>query len=263
MVALDRQFYDVLRAVMSSSPDGPSCTERAGAAVTGAYQREKYLAAMLDEGWLEGTVERESAGEVRAVYVRSISAAGRTALIEKLAHSAGQEGLAALNQLARRGPDEVRSMDAGEFDHLRSVGLVMPGSPPALTDLGELLLNTAARQSQATNTTIVQGVTNSQIAIGSSRIKGDITIIEQPLERSNLIAVVEELANRISALELRDEVQEEILADLATIRSQLDSPKPKRSIIDACTQNVQAVLQSAVGSAVYAGFIEILKRLMS
>jgi hypothetical protein len=248
---------------MSSSPEGSSCTDRARGVVAGARQGEKYLAAMIEEGWLEGAVEREPAGDVRAVFIRAISTAGRAALIEKLAHFAGREGLDTLGQVARRMAGEARSVDAAELDRMRSFGLVMAGNPLALSDLGELLLSAEARQSVATPTTIIHGVTNSQVAVGSSRIKGDISIVEQPLERSDLIAAVEELASKIAELELREESGEEILADLATIRSQLASPKPKRSIIRACAENVQAVLQSAVGSAVYAGFIEVLKRLMS
>jgi hypothetical protein len=261
VVTLDSQFYDVLRAVISL-PDGSACTERALAAVTGSRHGETYLASMIEEGWLEGAVERGPSGNVRAVFVRAISSAGRTALAERLAHSAGQGGLATLGQVARREAGDALQVDVVELERLKGFGLITTDSGPRLTELGELLLN-AARQSLATNTTIIQGVTNSQVAVGSSRIKGDISIIEQPLERSDLIAAVHDLARRVEELELGQEAEEEILADLATIRSQLDSPRPKRRIIRACAENVQAVLQSAVGSAVYAGFIEVLKRLMS
>jgi hypothetical protein len=154
-------------------------------------------------------------------------------------------------------------VDTVELDRLRGSGLVRTGNPLKLTELGELLLDEQARRSAPTSTTIIQGVVNSQIAVGSSRIKGDISIIEQPMERSDFIAAVEELISRVVELELGQQAVDEVLADLATIRSQLDSPRPKRSIIRACATNVQAVLQSAAGSAVYVGLIEILKRLMS
>lgn len=171
--------------------------------------------------------------------------------------------MATLGQVARRAAGEVLSVDTVELDRLRSFGLIMPDNPLTLTELGELLLSAEATRSRNSSTTIIQGVTNSQVAVGSSRIKGDISIIQQPLENSALIAAVEELSRKVAELELERGTEEEIRADLATIRSQLDSPRPKRSIIRACAENVQAVLQSAVGSAAYVGFAEILKRLMS
>lgn len=263
MVALDHQFYDVLKAVISSPPDGSAGTDRALSAVTGASQRKEYLAAMLEEGWLEGAAQRAPAGDVQAVYIRSVSPAGRAALIEHLAFWAGEDGLAVLSQVARRMTDEAPAIAARELDRLSRAGLLGPNRPPALTDLGELLLGAVARGSLSAGTTVVQGVTNSQVAIGFSRIEGDISVTAQPLEIPDLIAVTQALAARVAELGLPEETEQEVLADVATIRSQLDSPKPKRNIIHACATNIQAVLQGAVGSAVFAGFAEILRRLMS
>jgi hypothetical protein len=262
VVALDRQFYDVLQALVSPS-GGSSATETALAAVTGTPRKGAYLAALIEEGWLDGAVEREPGGSVRAVFVRAISATGRTALAEKLARAAGQEGLATLGQLVQRVTGEVSPIDVVELERLMGCGLVRAGNPFTLTELGEFLLAEEARRPPPASTTIIQGVMNSQVAVSSSLIKGNVSITEQSLDRSDAVAAVEELRSRVVELELNQEARDEILADLATIRSQLDSPRPKRSIIHACAANVQAILQGAAGSAADVGLIEIVKRLMS
>jgi hypothetical protein len=257
LVALDDCFYKVLNAALSTASPGSACHARVVAALPNAADAHEYLAAMVDEGWLEGLVERGPTGRVDGVFVQTISTTGRRELIDRLAYSAGHGGLHTLGQVARQSP----SVDEAEVARLIALGLISPAG--GLSDLGALLLTAEARQSVLTGTTVIQGVTNSQVAVGASRVEGNLSVNEAPLDRADIISALEEIANRVAELELRHDVSDEILADLATIRSQLDSPKPKRAIISACAENVRAVLQGAVGSAVYVGFLEVLKRLTS
>lgn len=257
MVALDDRFYAVLRAAVLSSAGASSCMDRVVSALAGEPNVREYLAAMVDDGWLEGAVDRGATGEVRGVYVRGSSATGRRALVDGLSRAAGPGGVMTLGQIAGRSR-EVDSMEAGR---LRALGLVMPGG--AVSELGTLLLSAQASRSLAANTTVIQGVSNSQIAVGMSSVEGRISVSEQSLDLFDLKAAIEELARRVAGLELREDINDELLADFASIRSQLDSPRPKRAVIHACAENIRAVLQGAVGSAAYAGFLEVLKRLMS
>ena len=257
MVALDDRFYAVLRATFSSSPAGSSCMERVVGALASKRDARDYLAAMIDDGWLEGSVDRGAAGEVLGVYVRGGSAVARRTLAERLSRSAGPGGVVALGQIA----SESLVADTMQISRLRELGLVMPNG--AVSDLGALLLGAGTTQSLSANTTLIQGVTNSQVAVGMSHVEGSVSVTEQPLQVSILRAAIDELASRVADLDLREDVNGEILADLASIRSQIDSPKPKRAVIHACAENVRAVLQGAVGSAVYTGILEVLKRLLS
>lgn len=257
MVVLDSRFYAVLRAAVSSSVGASSCTERVADVLAETRDAQEYLAEMVDDGWLEGVVDRAPAGEVRGVYVRAASAAGRRALVERLSHSAGPSGLQALAQIA----SESQAVDTAEASRLSTLGLVMQSG--AVSDLGTLLLSAESSRSLPANATVIQGVSNSQVAVGMSHVEGSVSINERPLELPDLKDAVEELARRVAGLELQENTYNEVMADLASIRSQLDSPRPKRAVIHACAENARAVLQSAVGSAVYTGLLEALRRLMS
>jgi hypothetical protein len=257
VVVLDPRFYAVLRAAVSASADASSCTERVAGVLADTRDARAYLAEMVDDGWLEGAIDRGPVGEVRGVYVRSLSAAGRHALVERLSRSAGPGGLQTLGRIAT----ESQAIDMAEASRLKTLGLVMKSG--ALSELGALLLSSQSSWFAGANTTVIQGISNSQVAVGASHIEGSLSVSERPLDLSDLKAAVEELTSRVAGLELLEDTHDEVMADLASIRIQLDSPKPKRAVIHACAENVRAVLQGAVGSAVYTGLLEALKRLMS
>ena len=161
---------------MSSSAPGSSCNDRATGAVANPHGAFEYLAAMVEEGWLDGLVERRPTAQVKAVFVQTISATGRRELTEILAYSVGAGGLQTLGEIARRS----ESIDAAHEARLRTLGLVLPSD--GVSHLGTLMLTARGRQSAATGAAVIQSVRNVHIAIGASRIVGNVSVPQQPLD---------------------------------------------------------------------------------
>jgi hypothetical protein len=64
------------------------------------------------------------------------------------------------------------------------------------------------------------------------------------------------------SLGLEAEEAAEVQADIATIRAQLDSPKPKLEIIRQSLRSTRAILEGATGSLAASGLLELLQRIL-
>ena len=261
MVSQDQWFYNLLRAIISMPSENMSSTDSARQALAGGnFKIDDYIADMIDERWLDGAVERDVSGRVSAVFVHSVTERGRLALSEHIAHSVGQHGLEILKVMGTTPNSNISDLNRVDLARLYDLGLITLSDSVSLSRLGEFLIR--AREARpGSGATIIQGVNNSQIALGSSWISGSLSVLGNQSEIAEVQAAVEELTSKVKVLQLSYEIEAEVLADLATIRSQLNSPKPKRNLIHACAENIQVVLQGVVGNAAFAGIVELIQRL--
>ncbi|MGZ5198880.1 MAG: AbiTii domain-containing protein [Telluria sp.] len=93
----------------------------------------------------------------------------------------------------------------------------------------------------------ISGVTGSQIQIGSNssnqhqanRTEGDTTALK---------AVADALAIALEKSKTTGEEADELRAEIATLKAQAASPKPKWEIVKASTKSVKAIVEGAAGS---------------
>jgi hypothetical protein len=149
----------------------------------------------------------------------------------------------------------------GDVERLRELGLASRSGQLRLTGIGRLLARRVMEEAHLP-TTVIQGVANSQIAVGNSEIIGSVTVTEQEFDAARVLTLIEELGDEIAKLGLTGDIAAELMSDLETIKTQSRSPRPKRPIISACIENVRTVLQGVAGNAAFFGILELLKRLV-
>ena len=69
------------------------------------------------------------------------------------------------------------------------------------------------------------------------------------MDRSKVEAFLADLQSKVKELKLTLDAQAELQAEVATVRSQLGSPKPKGTIIKEGLRSVKRILEGAAGSA--------------
>jgi hypothetical protein len=88
---------------------------------------------------------------------------------------------------------------------------------------------------------------------------------QQPGLRSadldEVLGFLTDVTARIDQLELEQGESAQLRAEMATIRAQAESPKPKRHVIRESLQSVRAILEHAGGGAVAVGLLELLHHL--
>jgi hypothetical protein len=87
---------------------------------------------------------------------------------------------------------------------------------------------------------------------------GDIAINATADEQ--IRAFLDEFTAKLPTLqgEQTEDALAEIAADIATVRAQLDSPKPKKNFIKESLGSIKAVLEHGVGGVVTAGLLVLL-----
>jgi hypothetical protein len=71
------------------------------------------------------------------------------------------------------------------------------------------------------------------------------------------------LKDKLADFELTKEQEGEVHADIKTVESQLDSPKPKSSILKSSLQSMKNILENAAGSALGGGLVEQISALIA
>lgn len=86
---------------------------------------------------------------------------------------------------------------------------------------------------------------------------GDITV---GAAEDQIRSFMDEFDTKLSMLrqELTDDAIAEIASDVATVRAQLSSPKPKKNFIKESLGSIKAVLEHGVGGVVTAGLLALL-----
>ena len=105
--------------------------------------------------------------------------------------------------------------------------------------------------------TIHGSVIGSAIQSGSPGAQQDVSIGD--LDLGAIGKFLQEFDARAAELNLPSPLAEELAADIATVRAQVDSPKPKKNIIQESLRSVRAVLEITSGSAAAVGLLELLK----
>jgi hypothetical protein len=89
------------------------------------------------------------------------------------------------------------------------------------------------------------GSTIQQGTIGSYQT---LNISSDGLEQIQLF--IDQLSNSMDRLQLTSDLMDEINAEIATVKAQLTSPKPKTSILKEGLSSIKRILEGAVGSAI-------------
>ncbi len=89
---------------------------------------------------------------------------------------------------------------------------------------------------------------NSNIAQASSDTSQHTTLNSDT--KQNLIDILKALNDFVDRPEIQQEKRKELQSDISTIKSQLDSPKPKMSILSESLASVKIILESASTIAV-------------
>lgn len=71
------------------------------------------------------------------------------------------------------------------------------------------------------------------------------------------------LKGELAEFELTEDEEREVHAEIKTVESQLDSPKPKSSILKSSLQSMKNVLENAAGSALGGGLVEQIPALIA
>lgn len=109
------------------------------------------------------------------------------------------------------------------------------------------------------NFIIVDQMHNSQIMQGSTGSNQTFNLTEN--KSSELKQFVELFEQRISELRFKsEEDKNQAVAEVQTIKTQLDSPRPKSLIIQESVQSVTNILEGFTGSMLATMLIEYLKR---
>jgi hypothetical protein len=96
----------------------------------------------------------------------------------------------------------------------------------------------------------VEQMSGSQIQQGTQQSTQVMNYSENDFkEMLNFIA---ELKNQLSELKLDPEPQAEIESDIATIETQIKSPRPKSIIVRECLTSLRTILENAAGSVIAA-----------
>ncbi|KQB07046.1 hypothetical protein CGT94_17955 [Vibrio metoecus] len=73
---------------------------------------------------------------------------------------------------------------------------------------------------------------------------------ESAIVISQIQTFVGTLNENIQALNLTEEQTQEIKSDIQAIKAQINSPKPKASILSPCFESIKHILENAAGSAI-------------
>jgi len=102
---------------------------------------------------------------------------------------------------------------------------------------------TSAKQTSYTVNHFHAPIESSQIQINSDNSSQSIT--EEGFDSEKLIASFDMIKKSISDLNLHQDKQKELLADIATILSQIESPKPKNTIIQESLVSLKNILEGS------------------
>jgi hypothetical protein len=99
-------------------------------------------------------------------------------------------------------------------------------------------------------------VIGSAIQSGSPGAQQDVSVGD--LDLGAVGKFLQEFDARAAELNLPSPQAEELAAEIATLRAQVDSPKPKKNIIRESLHSVRAILEIMSGSAAAVGLLDLL-----
>ena len=106
----------------------------------------------------------------------------------------------------------------------------------------------------------VQGsVIGSAIQSGSPGAQQEVSVGDLDLEAVQRF--LRELDAKATELDLPALAAEELAAEIATVKAQIQSPKPKRHIIEACLASARSILENASGGVAAVGLLDLIQHL--
>lgn len=102
-----------------------------------------------------------------------------------------------------------------------------------------------------------QNISNSQIQQDSSNSVQSLTLGESG--NTQLLALISAISEVLPSLLIEDSSKDELKAEVATIKAQVESPKPKDGIIKQSLGSIKSILENAGGSAAGQLLIELGK----
>jgi hypothetical protein len=100
-------------------------------------------------------------------------------------------------------------------------------------------------------------IIGSNIQSGSPGAQQELTLSD--LDLSAVREFLSEYEARAAELDLPSPAAEELAADIATIKAQLSSPKPKRHVLRESLTSVRTILEVTSGTAAAVGLLDLLK----
>ncbi len=227
----------------------------------GWAQGYDVVARLIDQGLLDGAIERGPDGTVRHVSVRALSHAGHERLLDGVGAALSVPTRRALAALAAPGLNAAPGGSLPEpiASELLEYELVLPAAPHDLTSRGMAVLAHLQAQQARGNVTIVGDVSGSQIAGAGSVISGTVNNADPAMAR--LAGVIGQVLVQLNELPLAPEQAAQVKADLETARSQAMSPAPRRGVIGECLSSARAVLEGVAGNAAFASLLDLLQHL--
>lgn len=99
---------------------------------------------------------------------------------------------------------------------------------------------------------------NSQVQVNSSGVQ-----TYNAAAMKDLPAFMDAMTNAVGKLRLNTSQKEELEAEIATLRAQLASPRPKPSIVREGLRSMKTILEGAAGNVVASGLLERLTPLLA
>lgn len=125
--------------------------------------------------------------------------------------------------------------------------------------LGENLSFTGAEKEAASSITInVENMTGSQIQAGTSNSSQSMT---SEINIQQINDFVKQLEESLPDLALDDDTAQEVSSEIATIKAQASSPKPKGGIIKSSLGTIKRVLEGAGGNMTAQGLMRLIENI--
>jgi hypothetical protein len=102
-------------------------------------------------------------------------------------------------------------------------------------------------------------VIGSAIQSGSPGAQLEMTVGDIDIEE--IRGFLNELESRTADLELPEAEGQELAAEVATVRAQIDSPRPKKQIIRESLHTIRSILEGVSGNLAAAPLLELLKHI--
>ncbi len=74
-----------------------------------------------------------------------------------------------------------------------------------------------------------------------------------------MLKIVEEMRTQLDSLQLTEAQASEMNAELATLKAQIGSSKPKEGVLKSTLKSIRSILESATGSGIAAEFLDRIK----
>lgn len=123
----------------------------------------------------------------------------------------------------------------------------------------EGLLNESVKASTG-NIITISTMQNSSIQQGSPNSQLTFTLTQY--NQSQLQSFLQELEKSLDKLPVSVEEKRELEAELQTVKTQLQSPKPKNAIINASLNTFRSILESITANLYTSNLVEMLQRIL-